>query len=181
MTESGSGSPESSYSEGNGSGSDSDTRASPHRPEEGGKEWELRRKAWVSLVGPPLHRPTAVRDFENCPVLAPTEGPERGLRPQKNFIAVFVPQLSRVDICSSSVPGSEAVYYVKELTPFIVDNQGPLLRDKKIPPLAEQGHLLAWHIVDILVRYGLGFLSNRKVQLYKCDYERDLRTDDIGP
>ena len=61
-----------------------------------------------------------------CPLLSLAEGSERGLRPDKNFIAVFCPQLTKVDIYGTSAPGNEAVYYVKELTPFIVDNQGPL-------------------------------------------------------
>ena len=121
------------------------------------------------------------RDFEQRPLIAPNDGGTCRDRPQKDFIAVFIPQLTRTDIYDSSVKGCAGVFYVKELTPIIIDNQGPLLRDRQIPALAENGSLLAWQITAILVHYQLAFLSKKEIMLYKADYEKDGKTGDIGP
>ena len=112
------------------------------------------------------------RDFEQCPNITPSDkGPDRE-RPQKSFIAVFVPQLTRMDICNSSYRGCEGVFYAKELTPFILDIQGPLLRDRDMPALSESGVLTAQQIIAIMVHYQLAFLSKKEVQLYRADYEK---------
>ena len=165
-----------------GESSSDDTRVSPHHPEDiSEKPWMFRRKNWMSFVGPPIVRPTLERDFEGCSHIEPCDGGTNRDRPQKNFIAVFIPQLTRTDIYESTVKGSSGVFYVKELTPIIIDNQGPLIRDRRIPALAQQGSLLAWQITAILVHYQLGFVSKKDVMLFKADYERDGKTRDIGP
>ena len=117
---------EEARSSSSGDSSSEDTRVSPHGQEDHCKPWEFRRKSWMSFVGPSLLHPMVPRDFEQCPIIAPNEDRSSRERPQKNFIAVFIPQLTRTDISDSSVRGCQGVFYVKELTPMIIDNQGPL-------------------------------------------------------
>ncbi len=158
------------------SGSEAEVDSPDRKSQPVPKSWEQGGKPWISKLGPPILKSQLEYDHSGCPIFAPKGGTDH--TSSRRYIMVFVPQLTGLSTVKAKVGEHVQIITVRELTPFIIDNQGQLISES-IPILGEHGYLTTRDVTKILHHFGLNTFRSKDIHLFNAKFY--TKETSIGP